>query len=334
VSRKIGGEGDPAGERFRAPGQAIAVIGAPVEAGASVPGSAMGPAMLRTAGIVKSLRDLGCDVEDRGDLALPHSLVHAAAPEGKAHRFAHVAAWARLLARETYAVVQAGRTPVVMGGDHSLAMGSIGGVARHAAEAGRELFVLWLDAHTDFNTPLTSPSGNMHGMAAAMLCREPGFADVFGDEPHGIIDPSRLHLFGIRSIDSGERRLLRDRGVDVVDMRMLDEQGFALSIRRIIDRVRARDGLLHVSLDVDFLDPSIAPGVGTAVPGGATYREAHLVMEVLYESGLKPSLDLVELNPFLDERGKSALLLVDLAASLMGRQVYAAARKGDEADRR
>ena len=195
----------------------------------------------------------------------------------------------------------------MLGGDHSLAMGSIGGVARHAAEAGRELFVLWLDAHSDFNTPLTSPSGNMHGMSLAMLCREPGLEGVFGDEPHGFIDPSRLHLFGIRSIDSGERRLLQDRGVDVVDMRRLDEDGFAVSIRRIIDRVRARNGLLHVSLDVDFLDPTIAPGVGTAVPGGATYREAHLVMELLYESGLKPSLDLVELNPFLDERGKSAL---------------------------
>jgi arginase len=311
--------------------RAIAVFGAPVDAGASVPGSAMGPAMLRTAGIVKSLRDLGHEVEDRGDLALPRSLVHAAAAatEGKARRFAHVAAWARLLARETYAVAHSGRTPILLGGDHSLAMGSIGGVARHAAETGRELFVLWLDAHSDFNTPLTSPSGNMHGMAAAMLCREPGFESVFGDEPHGFIEPGRLHLFGIRSIDSGERRLLQDRGVDVVDMRMLDEHGFAVSIRRIIDRVRARDGLLHVSLDVDFLDPTIAPGVGTAVPGGATYREAHLVMELLYESGLSPSLDLVELNPFLDDKARSALLLVDLTASLFGRQVYPAMRRTD-----
>jgi arginase len=329
MSRKPGGAGDPEAEPVRPLRLAIAVLGAPVDAGASAPGSAMGPAMLRTAGIVKSLRDLGHDVEDRGDLALSHSLVHAAAPEGRTHRFADVSAWARLLARETYASMRAGRIPIVLGGDHSLAMGSIGGVARHAAEAGRELFVLWLDAHSDFNTPLTSPSGNMHGMAAAMLCREPGFEGVFGDEPHGFIEPGRLHLFGIRSIDSGERRLLQDRGVDVVDMRMLDEHGFAVSIRRIIDRVRARDGLLHVSFDVDFLDPTIAPGVGTAVPGGATYREAHLVMELLYESGLKPSLDLVELNPFLDERGKSALLLVDLTASLMGRQVYPTVRRAN-----
>jgi arginase len=320
--QKPGDEKGPERDAAAPRRQAIAILGAPVEAGASVPGAAMGPAMLRTAGVVKALRDLGHDVEDKGDLTPPHPLVHGAAPEGKAHRFAHVAAWARLLARETYATLGSGRTPIVLGGDHSLAMGSVSGVARHAAEAGRELFVLWLDAHSDFNTPLTSPSGNMHGMPAAMLAREPGLEAVFGDEPHGFIDPGRLHLFGIRSIDSGERRLLQDRGVDVVDMRRLDEDGFAVSIRRIIDRVKAHNGRLHVSLDVDFLDPTIAPGVGTAVPGGATYREAHLVMELLYESGLSLSLDLVELNPFLDERGKSALVLVDLTASLFGRQVY------------
>ncbi len=227
-----------------------------------------------------------------------------------------------MLARETYAVMREGRLPVVLGGDHSLAMGSIAGVARYAREAGRKLFVLWLDAHSDYNTPRTSPSGNMHGMPVAMLSGEPGFDDLFGDEPRGLIDPSHVHLFGIRSIDADERRLLQARGVDVVDMRRLDEDGFAVSIRRIIERVRAAGGLLHVSLDVDFLDPTIAPGVGTAVPGGATYREAHLVMELLYEFGLSPSLDLVELNPFLDERGRSALLLVDLTASLFGRQVY------------
>ena len=284
-------------------------------------GSAMGPAMLRTAGVVKTLASLGHEVEDRGDLANPHP-IHDAPPHGKMRNFAEVCAWARALSQETYAVTREGRIPIVLGGDHSLSMGSIGGVARHAAEAGRELFVLWLDAHSDYNTPATSPSGNMHGMSLAALCREPGLEGVFGDTPHGTIDPSRLHLFGIRSIDADERRLLHARGVDVVDMRRLDEDGFAVSIRRIIDRVRERNGVLHVSFDVDFLDPTIAPGVGTPVPGGATHREAHLVMELLYESGLAPSLDLAELNPFLDERAKSALLLVDLTASLFGRQVY------------
>jgi arginase len=302
--------------------QAITILGVPVEAGASVAGCAMGPAMLRTAGIATMLKELGQNVVDRGDLAIPRPLVHARPPDGKARHFAEISAWARLLACETYAVMHQGRLPVVLGGDHSLAMGSVAGVARYAAEAGRELFVLWLDAHSDYNTPKTSPTGNMHGMPVAMLSGEPGFDDLFGDEPRGLVDPSCVHLFGIRSIDADERRLLQARGVDVVDMRRLDQDGFAVSIRRIIDRVRAANGLLHVSLDVDFLDPTIAPGVGTAVPGGATYREAHLVMELLYESGQSPSLDLVELNPFLDERGKSALLLVDLTASLFGRQVY------------
>jgi arginase len=321
VSQSVGGEASAGGSRKPPRPQAITILGAPVEAGAGVAGCAMGPAMLRTAGIVSTLKDLGHDVVDRGDVA-PDEIGEGAPPEGKARHPALVSAWARALARETYAVLREGRLPVVVGGDHSLAMGSISGVARHAAEAGRKLFVLWLDAHSDYNTPLTSPTGNMHGMPAAMLSGEPGFDFLFGGETHASIDPACLNLFGIRSIDADERRLLRARGVDVVDMRTLDEHGFAVSIRCIIDRVRAADGLLHVSLDVDFLDPTIAPGVGTAVPGGATYREAHLVMELLYESGLSPSLDLVELNPFLDERGKSGLLLVDLTASLFGRQVY------------
>ncbi len=321
MSESVGGEASAGGSRKPPRAQALTILGAPVEAGAGVAGCAMGPAMLRTAGIVSTLKDLGHDVLDRGDV-VPDEIGEGVPPEGKARHPALISAWARALARETYAILREGRLPVVIGGDHSLAMGSISGVARHAAEAGRKLFVLWLDAHSDYNTPLTSPTGNMHGMPAAMLSGEPGFDFLFGGEEHGSIDPACLSLFGIRSIDADERRLLRARGVDVVDMRTLDEHGFAVSIRRIIDRVRAAGGLLHVSLDVDFLDPTIAPGVGTAVPGGATYREAHLVMELLYESGLSPSLDLVELNPFLDERGKSALLLVDLTASLFGRQVY------------
>ena len=191
---------------------------------------------------------------DRGDV-VPAALALANPPKGNARHPAEIAAWSRALARETYAVMREGRAPIVLGGDHALAMGSVAGVARHAAEAGRELFVLWLDAHSDYNTPLTSLTGNMHGMSAAMLCGEPGFDFLFGDEEHGSIEPGRLHLFGIRSIDADERLLLRDRGIDVVDMRTLDEHGFAVSIRRIIERVQAVDGLLHVSLDVDFLDP-------------------------------------------------------------------------------
>jgi arginase len=200
-------------------------------------------------------------------------------------------------------------------------MGSVNGVARYAREAGRELFVLWLDAHADFNTPATSPSGNMHGMSAALLAGEPGLEAVFGDEPRAPIEPRQLHLFGVRSLDRGERELLRARGINVIDMRLIDEFGVGVLLRRVLDKVAAAKGLLHVSLDVDFMDPSLAPGVGTTVPGGATFREAHLVMELLHDSGLVASLDVVELNPFLDVRGRSALLLVDLIDSLFGRQI-------------
>ncbi len=315
------GNGGEHGARNALP-RAVTLIGAPIEAGAGMLGSAMGPAMLRTAGIVPTLVELGHEVQDLGDAKPEKPWPEPARIEGRVRNFGEVSAFARLLSAAVLDVMRKGRVPVVLGGDHSLAMGSVSGAARYAAEQGRKLHVLWLDAHSDYNTPLTSPSGNMHGMPLALLCGEPGLGDVFGDEPRGAVDPGRLHLFGIRSIDTEERRLLQARGVNVVDMRRLDEDGFAVSIRRVIQRVREDNAMLHVSLDLDFLDPTIAPGVGTAVPGGATHREAHLVMELLYESGLVTSLDLVELNPFLDERAKSALLLVDLAASLFGRQVY------------
>jgi arginase len=299
----------------------LSVIGAPIEDGAGVRGTIMGPAALRTAGLVQVLRDLGYEIDDRGDLSLPEGLPASLPIAESVRNPARVAGWSRLLCRETYAAMNSGRVPIVVGGDHSLSIGSVSGIARHCAEAGRKLFVLWLDAHADFNTPATSPSGNMHGMSTAFLCGEPGFEGIFGDQLHGVIDPQNLYLFGVRAIDRGERELLRARGVNVVDMRQLDEFGTSVLMRRIIEHVQEQEGMLHVSLDVDFLDPQLAPGVGTTVPGGATFREAHLIMEMLHDSRLVGSLDVVELNPFLDERGKSALLLVDLVASLFGRQI-------------
>jgi arginase len=299
----------------------LSVIGAPIEDGAGLPGTIMGPAALRTGGLIKVLRDLGHHVDSDRDLIVPGETAGPALMAGSVRNLASVSGWARLLCRETYAAMKNDSVPIVLGGDHSLSIGSVSGVARYCAEIGRELFVLWLDAHADFNTPATSPSGNMHGMSAAWLCGEPGLGDIFRDEPHGFVDPKNLFLFGVRAIDSGERELLHARGVNVVDMRLLDEFGASVLMRRIIAQVKERNGLLHVSLDVDFLDPQLAPGVGTTVPGGATFREAHLIMEMLHDSGVVGSLDVVELNPFLDERGKSALLLVDLVASLFGRQI-------------
>jgi arginase len=218
-------------------------------------------------------------------------------------------------------MARSGAVPIFLGGDHSLSMGSVNGIARHCGEQGRELFVLWLDAHTDYNTPATTITGNMHGMSAAFLCGEPGLDGLLGQEPRASIGSDQLEVFGARSIDRLEMDLLRDRQVSVADMRQIDEFGVGVLIRRVIDKVKARHGVLHVSFDVDFLDPDVAPGVGTTVPGGATYREAHLVMELLHDSGLVRSVDIVELNPFLDERGRTARTAVELIGSLFGQQI-------------
>jgi len=200
-------------------------------------------------------------------------------------------------------------------------MGTVNGVARYWHAQGRELFVLWLDAHADYNTPATTISGHMHGMVAGFLCGEPGLDRLLGEEPRASIKPSQLDLFGTRSIDPLEKALVRERNISVADMRKIDEFGVGVLIRRVIERVKARDGVLHVSFDVDFLDPELAPGVGTLVPGGATYREAHLVMELLHDSSLVRSVDVVELNPFLDERGRTARLATELVGSLFGQQI-------------
>jgi arginase len=300
----------------------LAVLGVPIDLGAGQPGAVMGPAALRTAGLAASLRELGHAVDDQGDVATPPPLsLDPTLPVEKARNLAAIAAWSRLLSERVAAIARSGACPIVLGGDHSLSMGTVHGMARHAEEAGRALFVLWLDAHADFNTPDTTPSGNMHGMSAAVLAGEPGLETVFGAGARAALRPGNLHLFGVRSIDRGERALLRARGVPVTDMRLIDEFGVGVLMRRVIEAVAAARGLLHVSLDVDFLDPGVAPGVGTTVPGGATVREAHLAMELLHDSGLVASLDVVELNPFLDVRGQSALLLVDLIGSLFGRQI-------------
>jgi arginase len=299
----------------------IAVLGAPIDIGASQRGTLMGPAALRTAGLLTVLEGLGFDVKDHGDLSIGEVLELADDLPDNARHYREIQRWSRALSRSAYKLAQSGAIAIFLGGDHSLSMGSINGVARHWHEMGREVFVIWLDAHADYNTPSTTLSGNMHGMSAAFLCGEPGLDGLLGEEPRASIDPDRLELFGTRSIDKLERDLLRDRRINVADMRQIDEFGVGVLVSRIIDKVKARDGVLHVSFDVDFLDPHLAPGVGTTVPGGATYREAHLVMEMLHDSGLVRSADVVELNPFLDERGRTARTTVELIGSLFGQQI-------------
>ena len=303
------------------PTRQIAVLGAPIDIGASQRGTLMGPAALRTAGLLTVLDGLGLDVEDHGDLPIADVAEPDDTPPDNARHYREIQRWTRALSARAYELARSGAVPIFLGGDHTLSMGSVNGIARHCREAGRELFVVWLDAHADYNTPATTLSGNMHGMSAAFLCGEPGLDGLLGEEPRASIGPDRLELFGVRSIDKAERDLLRHRRIRVADMREIDEFGVGVLIRRIIEKVRARDGVLHVSFDVDFLDPGLAPGVGTTVPGGATYREAHLVMELLHDSGLVRSVDIVELNPFLDERGRTARTAVELVGSLFGQQI-------------
>jgi arginase len=299
----------------------IAVLGAGIEIGASQRGTLMGQAALRTAGLLTLLDGLGFAVEDHGDLSVAEvAELDDAVPENTKH-YREIQRWVRSLSARAYELAHSGVIPIFVGGDHSLSMGSINGVARHCRETGRDLFVMWLDAHADYNTPYTTITGNMHGMSGAFLCGEPGLDGLLGNEPRASIDSSRLELFGTRSIDKLEKDLVHQRRISIADMRQIDQFGVGVLMRRVIDKVKASDGVLHLSFDVDFLDPDVAPGVGTTVPGGATYREAHLIMEMLHDSGLVRSLDIVELNPFLDVRGRTARTVVELIGSLFGQQI-------------
>lgn len=295
------------------------LIGAPVDSGQKRAGCLMGPDAYRVARLAQSITELGHRVADWGDVSLP-ALVPATCSNPAVHSLPETIGWTSALAERTRAALEAGGFPIILGGDHSLALGSVSGAAAHAAAVGRPLFVLWLDAHSDIHTPMTTQSGNLHGTPVAYIAGHAGF-DAFPPFPHPVAE-DRICLYGIRSVDPAEHAALLKTDMIICDMRVLDERGIVAPLREFLDRVRAENGMLHVSLDVDFLDPSIAPAVGTTVPGGTTFREAHLVMELLHESGRVTSLDLVELNPFLDERGKTAMLMVELVGSLMGRKVF------------
>lgn len=293
-------------------------LGAPVQDGASQRGCAMGPEALRTAGLAAALAGLGHGVEDRGDV-MPDIHPLPSHENGAIHHLDDVSAWIVALTHAAYGAARDG-IAIFLGGDHSMAAGTVPGVAQVAAEQGKPLFVLWLDAHPDFHTLSTTKSGNLHGTPVAYFTGQPGFAPYFPPLAHAVA-PENMCMMGLRSVDPDEAEKIQTAGIQLLDMRAIDEFGIVAPLRVFLSRVKAAQGWLHFSLDVDFLDPDIAPGVGTTVPGGATFREAHLIMEMVQEAGLVQSLDLVELNPFLDERGRTAKLLVDLAASLFGRRV-------------
>ena len=294
----------------------VSLIGAPTDVGASRKGCRLGPAALRVAGIGTALRGFDRDVRDCGDLTGPAN-PELPAVNGYRH-LPEVIAWNRTVHDATAAELADGRLPILLGGDHSVAIGSISAVAAHCRATGRELRLLWLDAHADFNTAELTPSGNLHGMPVACLAGlgPDALTTLAGEIP--AVRTEDIRQIGLRSVDPGEKALLTTLGVEVFDMRFVDEIGMRKTMNRALAGVDA-DTHLHLSLDLDFVDPAVAPGVGTPVPGGATYREAQLCMEMIADTGRLGSMDLVELNPALDLRNTTAELAVDLLESLFGK---------------
>ena len=294
----------------------ISLIGAPTDIGAGERGAVMGPEALRVAGLADALRQHGIEVLDRGNLAGPAN-PWLPAQHGYRH-LDEVVAWNRSVHDAVLAELRLGRLPILLGGDHCLAVGSIGAVARHCRELGKKLRVLWLDAHADFNTSTLTPSGNLHGMPVACLCGHgpQPLLEIGGQVP--ALNPKWIRQIGIRSVDAGEKRLVHQVGLEVFDMRYIDEMGMRHTMALALATLDAHTHL-HVSFDVDFLDPPIAPGVGTTVPGGPTYREAQLCMEMIADTGRMASLDVMELNPALDVRNQTAKVAVDLIESLFGK---------------
>jgi arginase len=294
----------------------LSLIGVPTDIGAGHRGASMGPEALRVAQIAEKLAKLGLQVVDRGNLQGPFN-PWLPPVDGYRH-LAEVVEWNTAVHTAIHEELANGQMPIMLGGDHCLGIGSISAVARHCREQGKSLRVLWLDAHTDFNTAQATPSGNIHGMPVACLC---GYGpDVLtgigGTTP--AVTPDVFRQIGIRSVDEGEKKLVREARVAIHDMRQIDEIG----MRRVMER--ALEGVdenthLHVSFDVDFLDPSIAPGVGTTVRGGPNYREAQLCMEMIADTGALASLDIVELNPAYDKRNQTAKVAVDLVESMFGK---------------
>lgn len=298
-----------------APG-GVSLIGVPTDVGAGTLGARMGPDALRVAGLALAIAQFGVDVKDLGNLDGPANPWQDAV-DGFRH-LPEVVKWNQLLHDAMYAELKAGRMPIMLGGDHCLGIGSISAVAKHCRDTGKKLRVLWFDAHADFNTATLTPSGNIHGMPVACLCGHgpQSLIEIGGHIP--AINAKDIRQIGIRSVDEGEKRMVHDMGIEVFDMRYIDELGMRHAMEMALALVDANTHL-HVSLDVDFLDPAIAPGVGTTVRGGPTYREAQLCMEMIADTGRLASLDLVELNPALDVRNQTAELAVDLIESLFGK---------------
>jgi arginase len=292
------------------------LIGAPLDLGQSRRGVDMGPSAMRYAGLAERLQAIGCDVVDRGNVLSPEPEA-LAIRDVRARYLPEILDTCAALAAEVADAVQAGAVPVVLGGDHAVAIGTLSGLA---ATAGRVGGVIWIDAHGDLNRPETSPSGNVHGMPLAAALGLAGEGFVHGGLVLPAVDPERVALLGTRSLDPEERALVRKTGLRAFTMSEIDRIGLERAVTEAIQHV-AGPGFVHLSVDMDALDPELAPGVGTPVRGGLTYREAHLACELVAESGLVGSLEIVEVNPILDRENVTALTAVELAASALGKTI-------------
>jgi len=297
------------------PPRDVAIIGAELDLGAGRRGVDMGPSAIRYAGLGDRISAIGITVTDLGnvDAALPETV---AAGSERARFLAEIKATCERIADQVARAADERLVPLVLGGDHSIALGTVGGMAHRSGAGG----ALWFDAHGDLNTPETTPSGNVHGMPlAAVLGRA---TDGFQSDawPLPALDPTRVSLIGVRSLDEGERRVVRELGLAVFTMSEIDRRGVEEVVREALARAEGA-AFVHVSLDMDVVDPDVAPGVGTPVRGGLSYREAHLAMELVSESGLLDSMEIVEVNPILDRMNETAALAVELAASALGARI-------------
>jgi arginase len=299
----------------------VAVIGAPLDLGAGRRGVDMGPSAVRVAGLGRRLAELGYEVTDLGNVPVAQpEAVYDIGPED-AKYLPQIAACCLKLGELVALSLAKEQRPIVLGGDHSIAVGTVAGVARSFRESGQKIGLLWMDAHADMNTPQSSPSGNVHGMPLA-CCVGVGpesLAEMFRFSPK--VDPSNVALVGIRDVDSLERGVVRDTGVRAFTMRDIDERGMRAVMDDAIAIASVGTAGFHLSLDMDFVDPEYAPGVGTPVRGGVTYREAHLAMELICDTGRMLSMEVVEVNPVIDEVNRTAELAVELILSAMGKKI-------------
>lgn len=298
----------------------VHVLGVPMDLGSGRRGVDMGPSAIRIAGLAGRLTELGHKVVDEGDVVIKN-IEELKLGNERARYLPEIARASAIVARKVERIMGLGHFPLVLGGDHSIAVGTVSGIVAAARKQGKKVGLLWVDAHGDINTPETSPSGNIHGMPLAALL---GFGAQELTSISGApakIDPANVALVGIRSLDDGEKNRLKETGVQVHTMADIDRHGVHRVMEKALVRVTDRTDFVHMSVDLDAVDPAVALGVGTPVKGGLDYREAHLIMEVIADAGVMTSLELVEVNPILDQRNASAEFAVELVQSAFGKKI-------------